>query len=112
MTKKELQELEENYRKTIRECFLTDKPYKKVVEACNAIALEECYNHSERGQRLQVFFKALDLNKRMTVRRCTRPDWSSEQYDYCGCDNPEIYMGRDLESDPCQDCKYATEEEW
>lgn len=60
MTRKELQQIQESYREIAQECAASDKPYARIVGICNAIAVEPCYNHHERGQRLWAFFKALE----------------------------------------------------
>lgn len=60
MTRKELQKTKESYRNAAKECIASDKPYAAITGICSAIALEPCYNHHERGQRLWAFFSALE----------------------------------------------------
>ena len=60
MTRKELQQVQESYRVIARECAASNEPYAQIAGICDGIALEPCYNHHERGQRIWVFFKALE----------------------------------------------------
>lgn len=63
MTRKELQEIKESYRKTAQEILDSDYPYAEITGVCRNIALEMCYNHHERGQRIWAFFTALEEEK-------------------------------------------------
>lgn len=60
MTVKELREVREGfYRDRAQECLASEDPCGSIVGVCHAIALEPCYGHHERGQRLWAFFRAL-----------------------------------------------------
>ena len=60
MTRKELQEVKQEYRKQIKTVLKsnTDVP-NYIVGFCLDLADEMCYNHHERGQRLWAFSQAL-----------------------------------------------------
>ena len=60
MTRKELQQIRENYRDLARKCMESRSPYAQIYGVCSSIAQEMCYNHHERGQRIWAFFKALE----------------------------------------------------
>lgn len=69
MTRKELLELKDSYRELGREYITSDEPHSLIAGICGVIALEPCYNHHERGQRLWAFFTALEEEK-----QCLRQD--------------------------------------
>lgn len=60
MTRKELQEVKQEYQKQIKTVLKsnTDVP-NYIVGFCLDLADEMCYNHHERGQRLWAFSQAL-----------------------------------------------------
>ena len=60
MTRKELQKVKESYKELAQSVLASDSPYAQIVGVCGEIALEECYNHHERGQRIWAFFTALE----------------------------------------------------
>lgn len=64
MTRKELQQKKESYKKLAQSVLDSDSPYAQIVGVCGGIALEECYNHHERGQRIWAFFTALEELKK------------------------------------------------
>lgn len=57
MTRKELQEVKQEYKKQIR--TVLENPRQDtpnwIVGFCLSLADEMCYNHHERGQRLWAF---------------------------------------------------------
>ena len=63
MTRKELQQTKESYKKLAQEILASNSPYAQIAGVCGGIALEGCYNHHERGQRLWAFFTALEEEK-------------------------------------------------
>ena len=60
MTRKELQQVKEEYRELAEAIIDLEDPYKKIVGIVGAIAEDGCYNHHERGQRIWAFFAALE----------------------------------------------------
>lgn len=60
MRRKELQEIKESYRAIAQEIIHSEDAYPVIAGICKTIALEPCYNHHERGQRLWAFFAALE----------------------------------------------------
>ena len=60
MTRKELQEVKNEYRKMIRAILDSKQDTPNwIVSFCLNLAEEMCYNHHERGQRLWAFSQAL-----------------------------------------------------
>ena len=64
MTRKELQETKEDYRKAARKIIHSEGAHTLIAATCESIALEPCYNHHERGQRIWAFFTALEEEKK------------------------------------------------
>ena len=61
MTRKELREVQQEYRKMITSTLQSKQDIPNwIVGFCDNLAHEMCYNHHERGQRLWAFFQALD----------------------------------------------------
>lgn len=60
MTRKELQEVKEEYRRIIKAMMESpqDSP-NWIASFCLGLADETCYSHHERGQRLWAFSQAL-----------------------------------------------------
>lgn len=60
MTRKELQEVKEDYRKQIKAVLESPQDTPNwIVGFCLGLADEMGYNHHERGQRLWTFSQAL-----------------------------------------------------
>ena len=60
MTRKELKEVQADYRKQIKAVLESPQDTSNwVVGFCLDLADEMCYNHHERGQRLWAFPQAL-----------------------------------------------------
>ena len=64
MTRKELQDTKLRYRRTARAIIHSEDAHTLIAATCESIALEPCYNHHERGQRLWAFFTALEEEKK------------------------------------------------
>ena len=60
MTRKELQDTKLRYQRTARAIIHAEDAHTKIAAVCKDIALEPCYNHHERGQRIWAFFTALE----------------------------------------------------
>ena len=60
MTRKELKEVQADYRKQIKAVLESPQDTSNwVIGFCLDLAGEMCYNHHERGQRLWAFSQAL-----------------------------------------------------
>lgn len=60
MTRKELREIQEEYRRQIKAVMESPQDISNwIVGFCLGLADEMCYNHHERGQRLWAFSQAL-----------------------------------------------------
>ncbi len=62
MTKKELLETKEWYKRQIEKDFArwgNNDLYLRITAQCITLADEACYNHHERGQRLWAYVQAL-----------------------------------------------------
>lgn len=60
MTRKELQEVKEDYRRQIKTVLESPQNIRNwIVAFCLDLADATCYNHHERGQRLWAFSQAL-----------------------------------------------------
>ena len=60
MTRKELREVQEEYRRQIKAMMESPQDtHNWIVGFCLGLADEMCYNHHERGQRLWAFSQAL-----------------------------------------------------
>jgi len=60
MTRKNLMNLKEQYKRWALVCSQNDNKYQLIAGTCRQIANEKDYNHRKRGQHLQAFFQALE----------------------------------------------------
>lgn len=60
MTRRELQEVKKDYSRQIKAVLESQQDMTKwITSFCLTLAIEMCYNHHERGQRLWAFSQAL-----------------------------------------------------